>query len=87
MTKSRIVLTNVIVLVNNYYGRQFNSVNDVAVHPLNGDIYFTDVTYGFLQDFRPRPVLKNQVYRLNAVTKAVTAVADEFVNCNGKKHV
>ncbi|KAH7303910.1 hypothetical protein B0I35DRAFT_364025 [Stachybotrys elegans] len=74
---------NTTILINNYYGRQFNSVNDVAVNPWNGDIYFTDVTYGYLQDFRPKPVLPNQVYKLNAVTKAVTAVADEFVNCNG----
>lgn len=69
--------------MNNYYGRQFNSVNDVAVNPANGYIYFTDVTYGYLQDFRPPPGLKNQVYRLDAVTKALTVVADEQLNCNG----
>jgi hypothetical protein len=71
------------VLINNFHGRQFNSLNDVAVHPLNGNIYFTDVQYGYLQDFRPSPGLPNQVYKLDAVTKAVTAVADGFVKCNG----
>jgi gluconolactonase len=74
---------NTTLLVNNYYGRQFNSLNDVAVNPANGDIYFTDVTYGYLQDFRPAPAIKNQVYRLDAETKALSVVADEQLNCNG----
>ncbi|RFU73929.1 gluconolactonase [Trichoderma arundinaceum] len=71
------------VLVNNYFGRQFNSLNDVAVNFRNKHIYFTDTVYGYLQDFRPRPGLPNHVYRLDPLTKAVTVVADEFVNCNG----
>lgn len=74
-----------MVILNNYYGRQFNSLNDVAVNSANGHIYFTDVTYGYLQDFRPEPVLPNQVYKLDSVTKAVTAVADELINCNGEQ--
>ncbi|KAL7945052.1 gluconolactonase-like protein [Trichoderma barbatum] len=74
---------NTTVLVNNYFGRQFNSLNDVAVNFRNKHIYFTDTVYGYLQDFRPRPGLPNQVYHLNPDTKAVTVVADEFVNCNG----
>lgn len=73
------------VLANNYFGRQFNSLNDVSVNFRNKHIYFTDVVYGYLQDFRPRPGLPNQVYRLNPDTRAVTVVADEFVNCNGEK--
>ncbi|KAM0257011.1 hypothetical protein ACHAQJ_004604 [Trichoderma viride] len=71
------------VLANNYFGRQFNSLNDVSVNFRNKHIYFTDTVYGYLQDFRPRPGLPNQVYRLDPATKAVTVVADEFVNCNG----
>ncbi|KOS23358.1 Gluconolactonase [Escovopsis weberi] len=74
---------NVTTLVNNFYGRQFNSLNDVAVHPRTGGVYFTDVTYGFLQDFRPNPGLPNQVYRFDLRTGAVTAVADEVSMCNG----
>ncbi|UKZ49099.1 hypothetical protein TrVGV298_003338 [Trichoderma virens] len=74
---------NSTILVNNYFGRQFNSLNDVAVNFKNKHIYFTDTVYGYLQDFRPRPGLPNQVYRLNPDTRAVTVVADEFVNCNG----
>jgi gluconolactonase len=78
------VLILSLELVNNYYGRQFNSLNDVAVNPANGHIYFTDVTYGYLQDFRPAPVLKNQVYKLDSATKALTVVADDQINNNGK---
>jgi gluconolactonase len=31
-----------LALLNNYFGRQFNSLNDLVVHPKNGDLYFTD---------------------------------------------
>ncbi|GFZ42317.1 hypothetical protein JCM24511_00031 [Saitozyma sp. JCM 24511] len=74
---------NTTVLLDNYYGRQFNSLNDVAVNPRNKELYFTDVSYGYLQDFRPQPVLPNQVYRYNPRTGAVTVVADGFKLVNG----
>jgi gluconolactonase len=32
---------NTTVLLNNYYGRQFNSLNDGKIHP-SGKIFFTD---------------------------------------------
>ncbi|KAL2204474.1 calcium-dependent phosphotriesterase [Sarocladium strictum] len=74
---------NATVILNNFYGRQFNSLNDVAVHPKTGDIYFTDTLYGVLQDFRPKPVLPRQVYRPVPETGALSAVADQFDLCNG----
>ncbi|OAL38847.1 hypothetical protein AYO20_02053 [Fonsecaea nubica] len=74
---------NTTVLVNNYFGRQWNSLNDVAVNPMNGDVYFTDTLYGYLQDFRPSPELPNQVYRLTPSTGAVSVVADGFDLPNG----
>ncbi|KAJ9653331.1 hypothetical protein H2198_007473 [Neophaeococcomyces mojaviensis] len=74
---------NTTVLVNNFYGRQFNSLNDVAVNPRNGELYFTDSLYGYLQDFRPPPGLPTQVYRLNTNTGSLTAVADGFDKPNG----
>ncbi len=40
---------NTTVILNNFFGRQFNSLNDVAIHPGNKWIYFTDVDYGVLQ--------------------------------------
>ena len=77
------LLNGDVVLVNNYFGRQFNSLNDVAIHPTSKEIYFTDTLYGYLQDFRPVPGLRNQVYRMNPVTGAVTVVADDFTLPNG----
>ncbi|EGY17118.1 Gluconolactonase like protein [Verticillium longisporum] len=74
---------NTTVLVNNYFGRQFNSLNDVAINPRNGELYFTDTLYGYLQDFRPVPGLRNQVYRYNFDTGAVAVVADDFTLPNG----
>ncbi|KAM0543441.1 hypothetical protein ACHAPJ_012305 [Fusarium lateritium] len=74
---------NTTTLVNNYFGRQFNSINDVSINPRNGDIYFTDTMYGYWQYFRPQPGLQNQVYRLDPETGALTVVADGFVSPNG----
>lgn len=74
---------NTTVLINNYFGRQFNSLNDLAVHPVNRDLYFTDTLYGYLQNFRPAPGLPNQVYRYVESTGALTVVADGFVLPNG----
>ncbi|RBR25566.1 uncharacterized protein FIESC28_01529 [Fusarium coffeatum] len=74
---------NATVLVNNYFGRQFNSINDVSVNPRNGHIYFTDTMYGYWQHFRPEPGLRNQVYRLDPETGALTIVADGFAAPNG----
>ncbi|KAJ9149415.1 Lactonohydrolase [Pleurostoma richardsiae] len=74
---------NTTVLLNNFFGRQFNSINDVAVHPRNKEIYFTDSLYGFLQDFRPAPGIQNQVYRFNEATGAVSVIADGFGIPNG----
>ncbi|XDG09417.1 hypothetical protein ABKA04_009032 [Annulohypoxylon sp. FPYF3050] len=74
---------NTTVLVNNFFGRQFNSLNDVSVNPRNKELYFTDTLYGYLQDFRPVPGLRNQVYRYNYDTGSIAAVADGFNLPNG----
>ncbi|KAF1838390.1 lactonase [Decorospora gaudefroyi] len=74
---------NTTTLVNNYFGRQFNSLNDLVVSPTNGDLYFTDTLYGYLQDFRPVPGIREQVYRYNFETGALTVVADGFGHPNG----
>lgn len=83
MSSPRTVADHPEVLINNYFGRQFNSLNDVTVNPNNGDVYFTDTLYGYLQDFRPVPGLPDQIYRLNPTTGAVSVVADQFGHCNG----
>ena len=32
------------VLLDNFFGRQFNSLNDIKIHPKTGKLFFTDVT-------------------------------------------
>ncbi|KAJ7102954.1 D-lactonohydrolase-like protein [Mycena crocata] len=74
---------NDTVILNNFYGRQFNSLNDAKVHPESRAIFFTDVTYGFENGFRPAPLIPNQVYRFDADTGEVRVVADGFTQPNG----
>ncbi|KUI59377.1 hypothetical protein VP1G_06659 [Cytospora mali] len=74
---------NTTVAVNNFFGRQFSSLNDLTTHPINKDVYFVDTLYGYLQDFRPAPGLPRQVYRWNDRTGALSVVADGFVLPNG----
>ena len=71
------------VLLNNFLGRNFSSINDVRQHPRTGDIWFTDARYGYWQYFRPKPSIPPQVYRFSPVTGVVQAVADTFVEPNG----
>ena len=94
--------SNMTVLLDNFFGRQFNSLNDVKIHPKTGRIFFTDVEcvsatfivlrpvlliggfrYGFLLQFRPAPLLPNQVYRFDPVTGSVRVVADSFYRSDG----
>ena len=70
------------VLVDSFYGRPFNSVNDVVVHS-DGSVWFTDPTYGFEQEIRPPPQLPSQVYRFDPKTKSIRAMADGFGHPNG----
>lgn len=74
---------NSTILLDNFFGRQFNSLNDAKVHPISGKLFFTDVTYGFLNHFRPAPLLPSQVYRYDFDTGAVRVVADGFDRPNG----
>lgn len=36
---------NSTILLNNYYGRQFNSLNDIKIHPGSGKFFFVDDMY------------------------------------------
>ncbi|PCH37134.1 D-lactonohydrolase-like protein [Wolfiporia cocos MD-104 SS10] len=74
---------NTTIVLDNYFGRQFNSLNDVKVHPTSHKIFFTDVTYGYLNRFRPQPLLPNQVYQFDPDTGHVRVVADGFGRPNG----
>ncbi|KAF8589079.1 D-lactonohydrolase-like protein [Ramaria rubella] len=74
---------NSTTILDNMHGRQFNSLDDVKVHPKSGEIFFTDVSFSFLLGFRPPPLLPNQVYRFNPQTSEVGVVADGFEQPNG----
>jgi gluconolactonase len=70
------------VLADAWHGLPLNSPNDVAVAP-DGGIWFTDPSYGFLQGFRPRPVLDDRVYRLDPRTGELWTAAQGFDKPNG----
>jgi len=71
------------VLINNFLGRNFSSLNDAKQHPYTSDIWFTDSNYGYWQYFRPAATIPLQVYRFSPSTGVVQAVADGFVAPNG----
>ena len=70
------------LLISSFYGRPFNSVNDVVIHN-DGSIWFTDPVYGYHQGYRPKPDLPNQVYRYDPEMKSIRAMADGFGRPNG----
>ena len=63
-------------------GLPLNSPNDVVVKR-DGTIWFTDPSYGFLQDFRPEPAHGDFVHRFDPVTAQLTVVASDFDKPNG----
>jgi gluconolactonase len=69
-------------VVTTFYGRPFNSVNDVVVHK-DGSIWFTDPIYGFDQCYRPRPQLPQQLYRFDPEKRSIRAMADSICRPNG----
>ncbi len=70
------------LLVSSFYGRQFNSLNDVVVHT-DGSIWFTDPIYGYEQGYRPKPELPNQIYRYDPSSRGIRVIADGFGRPNG----
>ena len=71
------------LLLTSFYGRPFNSVNDVVVHR-DGSVWFTDPIYGSEQGIRPPATSPNQVYRWDVKNGgSIRAVADGFGRCNG----
>jgi gluconolactonase len=63
-------------------GRPLNSPNDVVV-ARDGAVWFTDPSYGHLQGFRPRPALRDAVYRYDPASGALGVVGDGFDKPNG----
>ncbi|ANB15133.1 hypothetical protein AWJ20_2755 [Sugiyamaella lignohabitans] len=70
-------------LLNNFYGRPFNSPNDVVIYPLDGSVWFTDPNYGHVQGLRSVKMLPNQVYCFDPKNGSVRVVADGIHKPNG----
>ncbi|KAK9708348.1 hypothetical protein K7432_009688 [Basidiobolus ranarum] len=71
------------VILNNFFGLKFNSMNDVVVSRKDGSFWFTDPSYGHEQKFRDQPQLGDFVYRWDPKTGDVRLAADGFVKPNG----
>jgi gluconolactonase len=70
------------VAIDNYDGLPLNSPNDV-VERSDGTLWFTDPSYGYLQGFRPKPQLNDNVYRHDPVSGETTVFAGDFDKPNG----
>jgi gluconolactonase len=69
-------------IVDGWRGVPLNSPNDVVV-AIDGSIWFTDPSYGFLQGFRPPRQSGDYVYRHDPSTGETNVVADSFDKPNG----
>jgi gluconolactonase len=70
------------VVIDSWRGLRFNSPNDVTVSS-DGSVWFTDPSYGYLQGFRPPPMLGDYVYRVDTTKRTVTVASDGFSKPNG----
>jgi gluconolactonase len=76
----------VVTLADSYNGKRLNSPNDLVVKS-DGSIWFTDPAYGIDIDYEGerRPMEQDgcHVYRIDAASREVTRVANDFVRPNG----
>ena len=77
---------SITVIADHYHGKRLNSPNDVIVHS-DGSIWFTDPAYGIMMDYEGARAESEigacHVYRVDADTAEVTAVATDFIKPNG----
>lgn len=72
------------VILNNYFGIPFNTIDDLAIHPVSGDIFFTDPDFSWYQELTDRaPLLPTATYRFNPATGVVYLVDETLVQPNG----
>jgi gluconolactonase len=69
-------------VVDNWNDLRLNSPNDVVVAS-DGAFWFTDPTYGYLQGFRPGPLVPDRVYRYDPASEQLDVVADSLDKPNG----
>lgn len=72
------------VILNNYFGFYFNTIDDVTVHPKTRDLFFTDPDYSWFNALTDTPPqLPTASYRYNATSGAVFLIDDSIKQPNG----
>ncbi|KAJ4366786.1 hypothetical protein N0V83_007311 [Neocucurbitaria cava] len=90
-TESRISLNTIDpvtheskVILNNFFGFYFNNIDDIAVHPITGDIFFTDPYYPWTNARSDTaPQIPAATYRFVPETGALFLVDDTLEQPNG----
>lgn len=75
----------VTVLASHYHGKRLNSPNDIVCKS-DGSIWFSDPHYGINTDYeggKQEAELPAMLYRLDAATRDLAIVADDFDGPNG----
>ncbi|MBV8929778.1 MAG: SMP-30/gluconolactonase/LRE family protein, partial [Mycobacteriaceae bacterium] len=74
------------VLASHFEGKRLNSPNDVVVKS-DGSVWFSDPSYGIDSDYEgdvmQSEIGAQRIYRVDATSGAIAAVASEFVQPNG----
>ncbi len=76
----------ITVVADTYDGKPFNAPNDAIVHPEDSSIWFTDPGYGSMRNYEGKErelLLKEAVYRIDAVSGQITLLSDEAIKPNG----
>jgi gluconolactonase len=77
---------SITVIADTFEGKRLNSPNDVVVKS-DGSVWFTDPSYGILMDYEGMRATSEigacHVYRVDAETRAIQIVADDYVKPNG----
>ncbi len=72
------------VLLNNYFGYYFNTIDDIAIHPVTKDIFFTDPQYSWFNALTDTaPQLPTASYRFDPETGATFLIDDTLQQPNG----
>jgi len=65
------------MLINNFYGRPFNSPCNLAANLADASLWFTDPAYGYERGFRPKPQLPTgHLYRFDPESGDIRVVAN-----------
>lgn len=75
--------TRVKTLLNNVRGVDFNSLDDLAVHPESGAIFVTDPYYGPLKKYKPKPTISPLTWVYSPLTGQLYPIEDTLKHPNG----